>query len=322
VTRLSNVDHYVRQLATVTDGEPSGGAWASAPDSMLDAILATPGPGRRSGRPDRGGRRRRPAVIAALSVLALAGSAAAGWAIFGSARNATSIECSIHGSLTVIDGTSGNPVADCSAQWQRQTGAAAPPLVAYLLKSGVVEVQPATERPPARSTRLPAGTVLNTQLIVLNEWLGDYIHGLSSRCYSDAAATASVHAELAGLGLPGWTVSFRPPAANGTTTCASIFIVFAAQRHVQLLTSPAAPPRGEVSAFRLFRSLARSLRSVSGTCQDLPATADRVHAIARRLGFSAPAGLELDKVTVPSATCTSIYEDVGGTIVVTLRGPA
>jgi hypothetical protein len=323
MSRLSNIDNHVRQLAVVTDGRPSAGARASAPDSLLDAILATPGP---APRPGRGARRpgraaRRPVVITALAVLAIAGSAAASEAIFGSAQNQTSLECNIRGALSVIDGTSGNPVADCSVEWRRQTGGSTvPPLAAYLLRTGGVEVQPAADRPPAGSQRLPAGTVMGTQLIVLNEWLGDYINGLSSRCFSDATATASVHAELASLGLAGWSISSRPPAANGTTTCASGFIIFGAQRHVLLLANPAAPPRGEASAFKRFQTLARSLRPVSATCQDLPATAARVRAIARRLGLSS--GLRLDQVTVPSATCTSIYENVGGLIVVTLRGPA
>ena len=48
-----------------------------------------------------------------------------------------------------------------------------------------------------------------------------------------------------------------------------------------------------------------------------------MRADARQLGLDENANeVEINEVTEPNAPCTSIYETVGGTIFITLRGPA
>ena len=95
--------------------------------SVLNTHAGPPSPRRRAA-PHR---LRRPLVLA-LAVVAAAATAAAAWAILGSsAQETTSIECVIAGTDTIIPSSSGDPAADCAAQWQRDEGTPAPRLIAY-----------------------------------------------------------------------------------------------------------------------------------------------------------------------------------------------
>lgn len=235
-------------------------------------------------------------------------------AAISSVQGVTSVNCD----NAIIDAVSGNPVTDCAAIWKQSFGTQAPQLAAYADGAQVV-VLPMAAKPWAGSVRLPAGVVMNTRLIVLNEWLQDYVSGLSSRCYADSRAVTAVRGELASLGLSGWSVPTQPPAANGHARCADVSVILFGQRQVRLLTSPS-PSAGKLPG--QLQSLSRSLRQVIGQCDDLAVAATRARAAAALAGLPvSPSGTRLQQVTVANARCTSIYLEVGGTVFLTLRGP-
>ena len=69
--------------------------------------------------------------------------------------------------------------------------------------------------------------------------------------------------------------------------------------------------------------LADRLRPIAHDCAPLGATAQRVRSAAGELGLSEDAHqYELNQVSDASAQCTTIYENVGGTIFLILRGPS
>jgi hypothetical protein len=235
-------------------------------------------------------------------------------AALASVQGATSVNCN----NAIVDAVSGNPVTDCDVIWKHTFGRAAPRLAVYA-DDGWFLVLPATQRPPAGSVRLPSGVVMNTNLIVLNEWLQDYVSGLNSQCYASSAAVTAVHGELASLGLSGWNVSAQPPAANGTTTCDNVSIISAGQRTVQLKAPPSVSSgNGPASQMQQF---AGALHQISNSCLDLPAATEQVTAAAARYGQSLSPPDSLQQVTVPDAHCTSVYLEIGGAMFVTLRGP-
>jgi hypothetical protein len=236
-----------------------------------------------------------------------------------SVQGATSISCNdATGDQAIIDAFSGNPVADCDSIWQQSYRAKPPQLTAYADDGGVY-VLPVTAKPQAGSVPLPAGVVMNTRLIVLNEWLQDWVSGPMSHCYSGSQAVTAVQGELTSLGLPGWTAVTELPAASPPTACANTGQIFYAQHEVQLQSGPPEAAGGQL------QSLASSLRQIIGQCDDLPVAAARVRTAAAQAGLpvsSSGSGTWLQQVTVPDARCTSIYLEVGGTVIVTVRGPA
>jgi hypothetical protein len=296
------------------------------------------------GRPTMLGARRRPLVLA-VAVVAAAATAAAAWAILGSsAQETTSVECVIAGTDTVIPSTSGNPSADCAAQWQRDQGTAAPPLVAYDNGSGGVTVLPRSETPPAGFKRLTGPQ--DVDLIQLQDSLDDYINGLNSSCLDGAAATSLAQAKLSQFGFTGWTVTLRnsgssstdlpnpggqlykivngkkvAPAesTSNTRTCVASDIVEPATQTVTLIPVAVATGAPETT----FEQLADKLRPLTQSCPSLPQTVSSVRSAASELGLSESARTyELNAVTDNSLHCASIYETVGGTIFITIRGPS
>jgi hypothetical protein len=303
-------------LAPVSDAEAVA-AFAAAREELLDGVIRQP-IGRRA-RPRPVPRRRR--LVLALAVLALAAIAtAATWVAIarnGPARETTSVECLIKGVDTIIPSTSGDPARDCAVEWQRELGNAAPPLAAYDNTYGGVTVLPRSRKPPAGWKSLGSQDVA---LIELQDSLDDYVNGLNSSCLDDPAATAVTKAKLAEFGFRGWavTVTSGPSQPVGVRTCTGGAYVDASHRTVSLghIGVPNGPSR-------MFQKLADELRPLTRGCESLPAAVASVRAVASSLGLSKSArGYELNSVTDNSLRCASIYETVGGTIFLTVRGPA
>ena len=265
-------------------------------------------------RPAR--RRLRLPVLVAVAVLVLTGTAV-GWALIASsARNTVSVQCEIEGASAVIPSATGDPVADCAAQWQRDTGSPAPPLVAYDNGDGGITVLPADETPPSGFTPLPTGTTQNVSMVEMQQWLDDYVSGLNSGCYENATAVKMTEQALAGFGMADWAVRAAP--STDTAPCVDTGILDSANRTVILRALG-----GPVSPSTPFEELAVKLRSIAQGCASLDATAQQVRSAASELGLSEDAHqYELTKVRDDSARCTTIYENVGGTIFLILRGPA
>lgn len=340
MTRKHRLDARVARLAAISDEQAAPLAGLTGHEALLEEITRMP-----TTDPARAGRRRRrvPLVVGAAAIVVVGGTAA-GWALVtSSAHDTVSIECVITGTDTIIPAESGNAVRDCAAQWQRDTNEAAPPLAAYDNGLGGITVQPARETPSPGFTRVRPATSQNVTVIDLQESLDDYVHGLNSACYDNAAATAIARTEFTTLGLTGWTVvpatpdptasiptspqpvaspspgvSAAPGVEPGSEQCVNVSIVDPAAQTVTLQYSGVTG-----SANAPFLQLAAKLRSIASRCQPLGPAAGQVRAAASELGLSVAAhDYELTTVPQPTAACTVIHETVGGTIFLTLRGPA
>jgi hypothetical protein len=72
-----------------------------------------------------------------------------------------------------------------------------------------------------------------------------------------------------------------------------------------------------------FEKLATKLRPLTKNCESLPSAVTSVRAAANGLGLSESArAYDLNAVTDNALRCASIYETVGGTIFLTVRGPS
>lgn len=305
------------QIAPLSDEEAVGLFGTAGRGQLLQAITRlSPAPARAARR-----RIRRPFVFA-VAVLVAVATATLAWAITrGGASETTSVECVIAGTDTVIDATSGNPAADCAAEWQRERGTPAPPLTAYANTSGGVTVLPRSENPPAGWRTLRSQ---NVALIDLQESLDDYLNGLNSACFNASAATAFTRQQLDRLGFVGWTVEVRSsPQGSASPICTGSGIVDPTTATVGLISgSFGNPPRNWLPG-----RFATTLRPLTKTCLTLPAMRRAVEQRASQLGLSpepptTKTSYVLDTGQNDKLHCTSLYETVGGTINLILRGPA
>lgn len=303
----------LRRLMPVADVEAAAVFSEAGREELLVALTSLP-VGRPAGA--RRGSRTRPrrALVLAFAVVAVLGVTAAAWAIFrSSAQETTSVQCLIAGSDTIIPAISGNPAGDCAVTWKRDNGTTAPPLAAYDNGHGGVTVIPRSERPQAGWTRLASGSQ-DADLIQLQTSLDDYIGGLNWSCLDAAAATKLAEAKLAQFGFTGWTVSVR----SGPGTCVAGDYVEPAKQTVTLI--PTDVSNGPETT---YEKLAVKLRPLTQSCQSLPSAVAAVRSAAGELGLSESARTyELNAVSDDSLRCASIYETVGGTIFVTIRGPS
>lgn len=298
------------RIAPISDDDAAAVFGASGKESLLDAITAlSPGRERSATR-----RLRRPLVFA-VAVLVIAGATGAAWAMtHGSARDTTSVDCIVQGVDSIVDARSGDPAADCVAVWESLTGHPAPPLTAYDNDLGGVAVIPSSETPPANWTPIASQ---NIALIELQESLGDYINGPESGCFSSSQATTFVQQQLDRLGFTDWTIDVRSSDGScygGFTLPDTKTVVLAAGSD----QSGAAdwPPR----------QLADSLRPLTSECLSLAAMKNDVVQRATALGMSQTVegdhNYQLSATTDNTMRCATVYETVGGTIDVVIRGPA
>jgi hypothetical protein len=259
--------------------------------------------------------RRRFRLPVLVAVLVFAGAAVGLAFLRSSPRDTVSVQCEIEGVSTVIPSGTDNPVADCAAQWRRDTGNAGPRLVAYDNGHGGITVLPADSTAPSGWTRLPSGAKQNEAMVEMQQWLDDYVNGLNSGCYENATAVAMTEKALTRLGMQNWTV--QPPPADDDSPCVDTGILDGTTFTVALRALG-----GEHDAQMPFEKLAVRLRSIAKGCESLDATARQVRSAAAELGLSEGAReYELTEVRDDSARCTTIYEDVGGAIFLILRGP-
>ena len=327
----------LRRLAPVSDTEAAEAFGVAGRDELLDGVTGLPFG--RGARPRTATHRRRSLVLVA-AVLAAAATAATAWAVLrgSSAHETTSVQCLIGSSDAVIPSTSGDPAHDCAVDYRREFGTVAPRLVVYDNSLGGVTVIPRSQKPHAGWKRLVSGQ--DVDLIQLQDSLDDYVNGLNSSCLGSAAATRLAESKLAQFGFTGWTVTERnggssatnlptpkakPGASNAaptesttdTRTCVAGDVVDTSRQSVTLIpTSVATGPA------TTFETLAAKLRPITQNCESLPSAVASVRAAASGLGLSESArGYDLNSVTDNSMHCASIYETVGGTIFITVRGP-
>jgi hypothetical protein len=327
------------RIAPLSDEEAAALFGTMGRERLLEAITRlSPRAARRNRR-----RVRRPLVLA-IAVLVAIGMTAVAWAITrGGARETTSIDCVIAGVDSGIDATSGNPAADCAAEWQRERGTPAPALVAYANSYGGVTVLPRSKKPPAGWRTLHSQDVA---LIELQESLDDYLNGLNSTCFTSAQATAFTREQLYRLGFAGWTVNIRsisastssknsptvtaengsgarpaPAMSTAGAICTSSELVDPTTTTVTLISSPYGNPPPNWLPGRL----ATSLRPLTKTCLSLPAMRRAVEQRASRLGLSPSPPLtgksyDLNVIKDDKQHCTTVYQTVEGGISLILRG--
>lgn len=332
----SSIDS-VRRLSPASDVEAAAVFGTVGREDLLAGLTQLPAG--RAARPRAVTRRR---LVLAVAVVALVATAtAATWVVLrgGPARETTSVQCLIGSSDAIIPSTSGDPAHDCTVDYRREFGTAAPPLVAFDNGLGGVTVIPRRDKPHTGWKRLVSGQ--DVDLIQLQDSLDDYINGLDSRCFDTAGATALAKARLAQFGFAGWTVAVRSPDSSATTVptptvtpengakqaptestygtqaCVGGALVDPTTESVTLFSSPVATESKTV-----FEKLAAKLQPVTKRCESLPAAVASARATASSLGLSESArGYDLNTVTDNSMRCASIYETVGGTIFLTVRGP-
>ena len=301
----SSIDS-LRRLSPGSDAEAVAVFGVAAAEELLADLTRLPF-GRR-GRAREVTRRRRVLVVA-LAVVVAFGLTAATWVILRSpARQTTSIECVIAGADTIIPSISGDPAHDCAVTWKRDNGTSAPPLVAYDNAQGGVTVIPRSEEPPKSWSPIQSQDV---SLIELQDSLDDYVGGLNSGCLDATAATRLAEAKLAEFGFTGWTVTVRSAAG----ACVTADYVEPAKQTVTLI--PTGPPLGSATP---AQKLAAELRPLTQTCHSLSTAEGSVRSAARDAGVS-DSEYQLNAVSDGSLRCAEIYETVGGTISVTIRGP-
>jgi hypothetical protein len=305
---MDEIDVIKRLSADVPDPDLDARRRIAAP--LLDLIGAAPARRLRASRPVT--------VLVVAAAIGIAGGAIA-WALSnGSGRDTTSVQCLIGGNDTIIPATTGDPVQDCAAHWRRRTGSNPPELVAYDNGLGGITVMPADQAPLPRATALPAGEAQNVSLIALQQSLDDYISGLRSGCYDSATATAMTQQALARFGLTGWSITLETEAEGAAERCINIAAVDPAARTVELQGSPGGRPSSDAE----YVQLAAKLRAVAERCMPLEVAAREVRSAADSLGLSeAGSGYELTEVPDNDAECTTIVENVGGTIFLIIRGP-
>ena len=266
------------------------------------------------------------AVFLVAASIGIAGTAIGVGLFDSSARDTVSVQCLIEGSDTIIPATTGDPVQDCVAQWRRDTGSNPPSLVAYDNGHGGITVMPVDRTPLPGSTPLPSGATQNVSMIAAQQSLDDYVGGLNSGCFDNATAVGMTEQILARFDMADWTVLPAPASdfpPTGSSAGAPERCVDAAILEPETRTVTLRALGGPATQDLPFMKLAAKLRSISQECMPLEAAAQKVRSAAGELGLSEAAHeFELTEVPDPQAGCTTINENVGGTIFLILRGPA
>ena len=300
------------ELHLVTELRPQ----VAAPDPVLltrerDALMTFIADGPAVHRP------RRWLLAAAILLTALVGAAAGGWALTRGTEETTEVGCALDrnlDSIAVIDASSGDPVADCAAEWRRRHGSAAPPLVAYDNAHGGVQVVPKGLSVPSEWRLLPEGFRQDARLVELDAALGDLGSGLNASCLTLPAARALAVAELARLRLDSWSVASERGRADGARTCTQHYLD-RERRRVVLIPLPGAP-RPDAPYAILARRLAAATKS---DCLTVESALTRARAEASALGLDKPAGATVFHV-VYGTGCARVTVNVGGRVEVTIRG--
>jgi len=287
-----------------------------------------------SGAPPRWPRRRPHVVGAAVGAVLLVGGGGAAYAVFSQpASTSLGLACAAGtaqqdferagGELTsFMDVRSGDPVADCAAEYERINGGV-PPLVAYSTGRSHLSVVPADWPVPPHWQPLATGFRNDAARLELRQRLGDVLDGPQAQCRTADAVQDMVERDLAELGLAGWTVERLAQAerADGQDWCALAFVDDTGLPRVQVQGLPG-PANGQLPADEPFRKLVHTLRSeVTGRCLMLPAAGQAVEQAVRAAGFDLR-DARITSIEDPDATCTRVDVPLSGRVEVSLRGPS
>lgn len=226
---------------------------------------------------------------------------------------------------TDVMGPTGNPVTNCGFEWRRETGQPAPAMKAYQDHYGNVQVYLADADLPGDLRPLPSGNVLNTEAIVIAEYLDDTLNGLRTRCLTEAQAGAKARALVAGLGYEGWPVKRHQPTAG---------VTYPSSDPTARCWSGGPDPRDHTVRLDVgqdahadytpaYFPMIEPLRASTTECWNRQKALAEVHDAIERSAFSATAKAGFDIQTVDEPTrCTTIHVVGGGNVIFVLRGPA
>lgn len=305
------------QLIEPATDHLAGHLLAGTAHELTQAIVAAEPPRRRW--------RRRVLKVSAAGLglaLAAAGTAAAVQALQSPAQQVQTF-CNVPGEgPTDIIGPTGDPVSDCSTWWRHRLGTEPPALSAYQDTHSQIQVVPADQVVPGGWRALPGGVVQDPEQLQLNEALGDAVGGLLARCFDQPAAAAKARELVTASDFHGWPVSIDNASLkqNPAPNC---WAAFANPRTHQVIVS-AVPPLKDGFVPQWWQ-LAESLRGSLTQCWSMQTALVRVHDAIARSGFSAAearAGVEVRQVPTPGAHCTTVHMGGGGSVILTLRGPA
>jgi hypothetical protein len=283
-----------------------------AREELRQSITAAPLSGPRS--PRRAPRRR--LVLLGAGLLAVVVAAGAGaWALGERAGETTTLMCALEpDSGSGISSATGDPVADCQAEWRRLFRSPPPKLIAYEA-GGNITVVPAGTAVPADWKPLAADFRQNADLIELDERLSDSASGLDSRCYSLQEARTLVQRLLAASDLEGWTVVNDPNSTASKDSCTA-YALDPESRQVVLSSHEALHTPSDAPHLVFARRVAGL---VARECLSLEAAAEQVRREAATFGWH-----ETDSTLIINSLegvgCADIVVNVGGRVEVTIRG--
>ena len=215
----------------------------------------------------------------------------------------------------------GDPVADCQHYNDLEGVEPIADPVAFRFEN-MLFVAPRGDVPEG-STLLAAPTAQDEARRELQASLHDRVDGVSSRCMTADEAAGFVTAELERLALTGWQVEItqnEPSADRPLDVCASAWADEAGADVVRVTPNSIPAPEvleanGDVVPF-VF-TLADTLRqAVAEQCVSL-SDAQEIATAAIGAEHHWPTTAIVD----PDASCTRVDMEVGGSILVTLRGP-
>lgn len=278
-------------------------------------------------------RRRSLAVTASLSAVALTGATGAAYAVYWqSADTALQIDCAVGtaradferfgGGGSILSTSSGDPVQDCAAEYRRLEGGQAPELRAYEHGKSFITVVPADWLVPQDWQPLNGAFRTDPLRVELESRLSDQIEGPEATCSEVGAADRQVRAELADLGLTGWTVERLEQAnrADGTSWCAIAFLDGSGGNTVLLQglerEEPIPGTTDSVDGITV-----RLRTAIVEKCLALPEARVAAEQAVRDSGASVSDAI-ITTLADPAATCTRVDFVPAGLISIVLRGPA
>lgn len=301
-TQKRDVLNLIRAVNPVTDPDQM----PDAPESLVEEIIGMTTP---TNQPTRSSRRvLRVALVAAAFLFAVAGvAAAANWLV--TPGDTTEIACN---GEVIIPARSGDPVADCAAELDRQ-GIEYGELEAYANPAGGVAVREIGTEPDGY-TPLGQQFTQDVALIQLEEALADRVDGLASRCMtsSEATALAEQHMNDLGLDLP---MTIRAPELDGSG-CAIAIVTNDREVIIAMDVIDDAEFRSQVPWDAFIAQMSAELDDSCLALDQAVPIADQI-AIETDIGYMS----QLDAIEDPTLECTELSVDAGGVVFIVLRGP-
>ncbi|MGB8652386.1 MAG: hypothetical protein WCD35_17195 [Mycobacteriales bacterium] len=315
---MNDLDH-LRRLDPAAGPVPQGGR-----TELLAALSTTDTPPRR-------GRKRLVAVLTGGFVATAAGGSIAYAVLSGQPeQTALGIQCAVTTTQSEFDryhelsasmtNITGDPVADCAAEYARLNGRA-PSLLGYSSGTSSIFVIPSTWTAPSDWRPLPTTFRVDAKRLELAQRLDDLVAGPPSTCMSHDTAEERIISYESELGLTGWATKRLPTSdADGSTSCAyalvddngSNTVLIGAHQYEKGQATPGTPD--------LAHLIAELRTQISQRCLSLE---DAQHAVRQALGH---AGVNLKDAKLPaaldpSARCTRVVLVPAGLTVIVLRGP-